>query len=67
MGNAAFLAAVGAIASFLVGVLVYGFSRFPTPPGRIMAFCAILALAALLGFVVFVLVLSESARLGSPF
>ncbi len=66
LGNAAFFGGVAAGAAALMTALVYGVSRFQKPVGKLVAITAGVLLIALLAFVLFVLIVAESAKRGAP-
>lgn len=66
LANAAFFGGVATAAAALIAVLVFGVSRFQKPVGKLVAIAAGVLLVALLAFMLFVLIVSESAQRGAP-
>ena len=65
-GNTAFFGGIVAAALTWIVAIVFGVKQFQKPLGKFVAVTAGVVLVALLGFVLFVLVVSESASRGNP-
>ena len=66
LGNVAFFSGVAAAALALIAAIVFGITQFQKPVGKFVGITAGVLLVALLAFVLFVLVVSESALRGAP-
>jgi hypothetical protein len=66
IGNGAFYAGIAATGAVTVAALVLGIARFRNPLGRVLAIAAGTLLAALVAFVLFVLLTSGGAGRGKP-
>lgn len=66
LGNVAFFSGVATAALALIAAIVFGITQFQKPVGKFVAITGGVLLVALLSFVLFVLLVSESARRGAP-
>ena len=64
--NVVFFGGIAAMALALIAAIVFGAPKFRDPIGKLIVIAACLLLATLIGVVLLVLLLSDSARDGAP-